>query len=31
MDRRGNTDGVAHGCPFDSSDTISFVIMMKRE
>jgi hypothetical protein len=31
MDRRGNTDGVAHGCPFDSSNTISFVSMIKSE
>jgi hypothetical protein len=28
---RGDTTGVAHGCLFDSIDTISFVSMIKRE
>jgi hypothetical protein len=30
-DRRRDTVGVIHGCPFDSIDTISFVTMIKRE
>jgi hypothetical protein len=28
---RGDASRVAHGFPFDSIDTISFVTMMKRE
>jgi hypothetical protein len=30
-DSRGDASGVVHGCSFDSIDTFSFIMMMKRE